>query len=237
MILGILDADFLRDELKEEYVSYAKMMIQLFNHVPNDIEFRSFHVRNGIYPEYLDECDAYLITGSKSSAYDDEPWIHQLSDYIKTLYQHNKKMLGICFGHQLIAQSLGGKTELAPQGWGVGVHNYNVNPNANLHKTLPSLEAEFSLLVSHRDQVTMIPPQAQLVASSEFCPYAAYIIDNRVLCFQGHPEFTPAYANELMQARKDIIEKPVFEKGQSSLQEQTQHLAVAKEMLGFVMCH
>ena len=234
MILGILDADILRDDLKEEYVSYAHMMIQLFDQIPHDIEFRTFHVRNGIYPEHIDECDAYLITGSKSSAYDDEPWIHQLSDYIKNLYTHNKHILGICFGHQLIAHSLGGKTELAKQGWGVGVHKYKVNPDAELHKRLPDLDAEFSLLVSHRDQVTMIPPQAQLLASSEFCPYAAYIIENKVLCFQGHPEFTPIYADKLMQARKEIIEKAVFEKGQHSLQDSTQHLAVAKMMLDFV---
>ena len=234
MILGILDADILRDDLKEEYVSYGHMMIQLFNQVPNDIEFCTFHVRNGIYPEHIDECDAYLITGSKSSAYDDELWIHQLSDYIKTLYQNNKKMMGICFGHQLIAHSLGGKTELAKQGWGVGVHKYKVNPDAALHKKLSELDTDFSLLVSHRDQVTMIPPQAHLLASSEFCPFAAYLIKGKVLSFQGHPEFTPVYADQLMQARKDIIEDGVFKKGQGSLHDCTQHLTVAKEMLGFV---
>jgi len=241
MILGILDADTLRDDLQSEYVSYAQMMIQLFEQLPdlaiginNKIEFKSFHVRNGVYPAHMDECDAYLITGSKSSAYDDEPWIHDLSDYIKTLYQQNKKMLGICFGHQLIAQSLGGKTQLAPQGWGIGVHSYAVNPNAEVKKILPDLKNGFSLLVSHRDQVTIIPPQAQKVASSEFCPNAAYMISNKVLCFQGHPEFTPAYANALMQARKDIIEPNVFEKGQACLHEQTQHLSVAKSMLAFV---
>ena len=235
--LGILDADILREDLQEQYVSYAHMMLELFHQIPkselaHDIEFQFYNVMKGQYPKHFNENDAYLITGSKSSAYDDDQWILTLKEYIQCLFENNKKMLGICFGHQLIAHTLGGKTELAPQGWGVGVHTYATSKLAK--DITPVLGDDFSLLVSHRDQVTQLPNGASLIASSEFCPNAAYVIPEKVLSFQGHPEFIPDYANALMQARKEIIEKETFETAQQNYQDRTQHLNVAKAMLGFI---
>lgn len=238
--LGILDADIIREDLQDEYISYAHMMVQLFRQVMfeanspyKDIEFQFYSVINGEYPRDINENDAYLITGSKSSAYDDDSWIIKLKKFIQILHDNDKKMLGICFGHQLIAHTLGGETKLSDKGWGVGVHSYQVTELA--HEVAPSLKKEFSLLVSHRDQVSSLPNNAELIASSVFCENAAYCIPNKALCFQGHPEFVPKYADALMQARKDIIDKGTFEKAQGNLNDKTQHLDVARDMLGFVI--
>jgi len=230
MILGILDADTLRDDLQPQYVSYAKMMQNLFEKAHKELQFRSYQVNKGEYPQKIDECDAYLITGSKSSAYDNDEWITQLKVYVQSLYQKNKKILGICFGHQLIAMALGGDTRLASQGWGVGVHQYETSRQGR-RLFLP---AQLSLLVSHRDQVVKMPKDAVKVASSEFCPIAAYQIKNQVLCFQGHPEFTADYADALMQARVDIIPEDTFSLGQKSLHTSSHGLQVARVMASFI---
>lgn len=237
MILGILDTDVLREDLQATYGSYARMFKQLFNQVDTNLdenlEYKFYQVTDGEYPESINDCDAYLITGSKSSAYDQDNWIKTLSSYINTLYQADIKMLGICFGHQLIAHTLGGKTELAPPGWGVGVHNYKTTVQGK--KLNPELNQGFSLLVSHRDQVVSLPKQATLVAKSDFCPNAAYQINNQVLCFQGHPEFVPMYADALMQKRKADIPTDTYNRAQGNLNEPTQHLQVAKTLLEFAL--
>jgi len=235
MILGILDADTLRDDLKAQYVSYAYMVQVLIENAvgaPNnqDITYKTYRVIEGEYPKRIDECDAYLVTGSKSSAYDDDDWIAQLKVYVQSVFQKNKKILGICFGHQLIAMALGGDTRLASHGWGVGVHQYQTT-KAGRKLFLPQ---RLSLLVSHRDQVVVLPKDAQLLAYSEFCPNAAYKITDQVLCFQGHPEFTAQYADALMQARKDIIPPETFELAQDSLKDPTHDFQVARVLAAFV---
>ncbi len=235
MILGILDADTLRDDLKAQYVSYAYMVQVLIENamgVPNNqnITYKTYRVIDGEYPKKIDECDAYLVTGSKSSAFDDDDWIGQLKVYVQSVFQKNKKILGICFGHQLIAMALGGDTRLANHGWGVGVHQYQTT-KAGRKLFLPQ---SLSLLVSHQDQVVALPKDAQLLAYSEFCPNAAYQIKDQVLCFQGHPEFTAQYADALMQARKNIIPPDIFELAQNSLQDSTDDFQVARVLAAFV---
>jgi GMP synthase-like glutamine amidotransferase len=235
MILGILDADTLREDLQPTYISYTHMFKTLFKQAVQDheIEYVSYNVNNNEYPAHIDECDAYLITGSKSSTYDDDEWIKTLRSYIQLLFKQKKKILGICFGHQLIADSLGGKAMLSNNGWGVGVHTYSLSTN-NLNSSLASL-SQFSLLVSHRDQVVALPQEATVLASSDFCPFAAYQINQQVLCFQGHPEFTPPYADELMKKRQSIIPSHVFQQGQENLYLPTHHLIIAKSLLDFVL--
>ena len=233
MTLGILEAGLVNESLRPEHGSYPDMFCTLLSEQDPTVKFKFYNVLDNEYPSDINECDAYLITGSKHNSYDEDPWIVVLKDYIRTLVEQDKKLLGICFGHQLIAHALGGKAAKSDKGWGVGIYNNQITPKLDLpwHK---GHSAQFKLLVSHQDQVMMLPKGATLFASNPFCPNAAYFIEDKVLCFQGHPEFTTDYAKVLMQSRKDVIEEEAYDQALSSFTNATDHQSVARWMLDFV---
>ena len=146
-------------------------------------------------------------------------------------YEHGDKLMGICFGHQLLALVLGGKTERAWQGWGVGVHQYEV---VEQPEWLQPHAEQLALLISHQDQVTEAPINATVLASSAFCPIAAYYIGDQVLCFQGHPEFVPDYSRSILNIRQDVYGDQVYQQGINSLELQHQGNMVAEWMMRFV---
>ncbi|WP_455925390.1 amidotransferase [Pseudomonas putida] len=195
----LLEADHLRPELVGEFHSYGYLFQRLFARQPIPVQVQVFNVVDGHYPPDHQRFDAYLITGSKADAFGDAPWITRLRSYLQTRYRQGDKLLGICFGHQLLALALGGDCARSPRGWGLGVQDYQVlQPEPWM---LPA-KSTFSLLVSHQDQVTQLPPDAQVLASSGFCPVAAFSVGQQVLAFQGHPEFVEDYAQALLDARR-----------------------------------
>lgn len=227
----ILETDILRPELIDQYQGYGRMFEQLFAQQPIEAEFSIYNVVEGHYPPDDEQFDAYLVTGSKSDSFGGEPWIQTLKTYLLERYQRGDKLLGICFGHQLLALLLGGKTERAVQGWGVGVHSYRLE--ARPEWMTPPLD-ELQLLVSHQDQVTRLPENATLLASSEFCPVGAYHIGDQVLCFQGHPEFVHEYSRALLDLRQRHLGDELYQQGINSLERSHQGRAVAEWMMRFV---
>ena len=230
MRIGILETDTLDRNIEKQYGSYAAMFETLFLAVDSKIEFSVYRVIDDVYPVAIDECDAYLITGSKSSAYDNDPWIKKLSEYIVSLYKQNKKLIGICFGHQIIAYALGGLAEKSDKGWGVG----NVVSNNQNQPWMHTEKKQFSLLVSHQDQVTKLPADAKLIASNEFCPNASFQIADYILTFQGHPEFSKDYLKYLMNKRRDLIGKEKYNKAVTSLQNNHDSQLVAQWIINFI---
>ena len=231
MKIGILQCDSTNENFRDEHGNYPEMFMSLFKSVDPDLDFKNYDVQLEQYPQTLKECDAYLITGSRLSVYDDEPWIRKLEKYVVELHRQKHPLLGICFGHQMVAKALGGKTEASERGWGVGVQNYQtVTTQAWIE---PALE-QFSLLASHKDQVTKLPEGAELIAESDFCPYAAFRIDDHILTFQGHPEFQKAYSKALLNLRKEILGPKVFEAGMKSLEQTIQPQQIAHWMLNFL---
>jgi len=229
--LGILETDTLDADINKKYGSYAEMFQRLFLSVDNKIEFNVYRVIEGIYPERIEECDAYLITGSKSSAYDCDPWIISLCNYVTDLHKQKKKLIGICFGHQLIAHALGGRVEKSEKGWGVG----NIVSNIEINQPwMNNPEKQFSLLVSHQDQVVQLPECSTLIAANEFCPNAAFQIENHILTFQGHPEFLVEYLEYLMNKRKELIGKEKFNIAVNSLQQKNDGKLVAQWAVNFI---
>ena len=227
----ILETDVLRPELVEQYQGYGRMFEQLFTRQPIAAEFTVYNVMNGEYPPADEVFDAYLVTGSKADSFGDDPWIQTLKTFLLERYRRGDKLLGVCFGHQLLALLLGGKSERASQGWGVGTHRYVMAAKAPWMS--PQVE-ELTLLISHQDQVTALPENATVIASSDFCPYAAYHIGDQVLCFQGHPEFIHDYSRALLELRQEHLGQEVYRKGVDSLGVDHQGQTVAEWMMRFV---
>lgn len=199
MKLAILDADILADPLRADYGGYGRMFQDLLRQTGDAWQMTAYSVISGVYPDSMDDYDAYLVTGSKYDSFSDEPWVVRLRDYARQLYALGKPLIGVCFGHQLLAHALGGRTGRSTAGWGLGVHTYELDHRAPFIDKVGPVR----LIASHQDQVQVLPPGARPLLSNDFCPLAGFYIPRRVLTVQGHPEFTTEYANALISYRAD----------------------------------
>lgn len=231
MKLGILKTDAVRPEWVPEFGEYPDMFIRLLGERDPELEFAVYDVMLGEYPESIDDVDAYLITGSKFSVYEDLPWIHRLLTFIRELHAQQKKTVGICFGHQAIAHALGGETAKADVGWGVGLHRHRF---VDQPPWFDEGDLEFPVLVSHQDQVIRNAEGATTLASSDFCPNAVCQIADHTLTFQGHPEFINDYSREIINFRWDLIGDETAREGIRSLEQFPQTDRMAGWILGFL---
>ncbi len=231
MKLGILKTDTVRPEWVPEFGEYPDMFVELLGQADPGLEFRVYDVEQGEYPSDIDEVDAYLVTGSKSSVYDDKPWIAVLMEFVRELDKRHKKLVGICFGHQLVAQALGGKTEKSAKGWGVGLQSYRFCEAPTWHD---SESLDFGILASHQDQVVRNATGARVLAGSDFCENGVCQVGDHILTFQGHPEFVPAYSREIMNLRREMIGEQVYAAGMASLEVAPQQQRVAHWIVSFL---
>lgn len=234
MHIGILKTDDVRPALVSEYGEYHDMFIRLLREREPALQFTIYDVQRSRYPQDLDEVDAYLITGSKAGVYEDIAWIPPLASFVRSLRDRGKKLVGICFGHQLIAHALGGRVEKSPKGWGVGRHGYTLTDAAGSYGPAGT---RFHVLASHQDQVMEPADGAVILAASEFCPVAMTQVGEFALTFQGHPEFCPGYARSLMQVRQACIGEERYQQGMSSLELPLDSQQVAGWMLRFMCQH
>jgi GMP synthase-like glutamine amidotransferase len=160
--------------------------------------FKSYAIPEGEYPS-PGEADALLITGSPAGAYDPLPWIEPLKAFLRD--SRGLPMVGICFGHQIMAEAFGGRVEKFKGGWAVGLHRYQVVERQ------PWMDeaAEFAIPASHQDQVVVQPPHSRVVANSGFTAFAALAYERfPAISFQGHPEFEPSFAAALIESRRGV---------------------------------
>ena len=232
MHIGILKTDAVRPEWVPDFGEYPDMFIRLLQADPS-VSFSVWDVEEGCHPNEteIDSIDGFIITGSKSSVYDDKQWIRDLEALIQRLHAERKKMVGICFGHQIIAKALGGEVSKSDKGWGVGIHTYDLDkaPFAGVD------DGQLKLVVSHQDQVHELPPGARNVVSNAHCENAGFVIGDHIFTLQGHPEFIDEYSEVIMALRYDMIGADRVAEGRASLQ-QHDHEGdrVASWMLSFL---
>jgi GMP synthase-like glutamine amidotransferase len=231
MKVGLLKTDAVRPEWVAEFGEYPDMFIASLGQADPRLVFTTYDVESGHYPADINEVDAYLITGSKSSVYDEKPWIARLMEFVRELHRRRTKLVGICFGHQLVAEALGGEAGKSPNGWGVGLHTHRFTRLPSWHD---QGDLALDILVSHQDQVMAAPPDATVLAGSAFCENAVCQIGDHILTFQGHPEFVPEYARQLMQYRQDRIDAAVYAQGMASLGGEHQGQRVAHWIRNFL---
>ena len=199
MKLAILETGRPPAALAERFGDYPAMFATMLG---PEFELEVFDVPSGELPDGSEHA-AYLITGSPAGVYDDLPWIAPLLHFIRRAT--DKKLVGICFGHQALAEALGGKVEKSDKGWGIGLQRYVID------RRQPWMDGENAISVpaSHQDQVVIQPPNTQIVASSDFTPFAGFAwTDRPAISFQFHPEFEPDYAKALIAQRHDSLPSP-----------------------------
>ena len=211
--IGILECDHVVPALMDKYGDYHKMFADLVQTQDSDIEISVYDLIADQFPVDLTACDAYIITGSKFGVYDDVSWIKKAKQLVKHLYAANVPTIGICFGHQLIAESLGGKVIKAEdKGRGLGVQTWEIK---SAPKWMGKLSSDsFSLNACHQDQVIEMPAESELLVGSEFCPIAGFQTGS-MLGIQGHPEFDQNYTEYLFDKYEDSLDdesrKTVFD--------------------------
>jgi len=231
MKLCILENDFLDPKVEPTYIGYGAMFERLLRQAGAEGTFDIFNTVKGDYPASFEPYDAVLLTGSKADAFSQEPWVLALKEKVQTLLKTKKKLIGVCFGHQLIALCLGAKVGRAPQGWGAGRMQYQW-----LAPDLPQAHGreEVAMLASHQDQVFDLPSGAKLLATSDFCPVAAFAVDDHVFCVQPHPELVEDYSAFLLDKRRAVFGEEKYQAFTQSLDKGHDGLAVARMMVAFI---
>jgi GMP synthase-like glutamine amidotransferase len=159
-----------------------------------DATFTTYRVMDGQLPSGVGDEDGWLITGSPFGVYEDHPWIPGLEAFVREADRQRVPMVGICFGHQLIAQALGGKVEKFPGGWIIGPQDYTLDDGSTV-----------TLNAWHQDQVMEPPPQARTIMRSPACAHAALRYGEHILTVQPHPEFTDAVFHALFRERGQAL--------------------------------
>ncbi len=195
MKLGVIQAGRPPAPLEPVFGSYPDMFRSLLG---DAYDWRTYDVQEGQWPAAPESHDAYIVTGSSAGVYDGDPWIDQLLEFLRAA-RGRARLVGVCFGHQAMAQAFGGQVIKSPKGWGVGLHQYQV---AAAEPWMDPVD-RFALAASHQDQVVELPPGARVLAGSPFTPLGmlGYPGDGAI-SVQLHPEFSPDYDIALIESRR-----------------------------------
>jgi GMP synthase-like glutamine amidotransferase len=186
----IIETGLVSPKNREIHGSYPQMFERLIGAADATVTFNTVSIPAGDPLPDAEGLEAILITGSAAGVYDDLEWIVPLEEFVRTAHENKVPMVGVCFGHQLIAQALGGTVRKSEKGWGLGRHVYDVAPgNALIEGT------RVAVACSHQDQVITPPDGARTILSSDFTPYAGLLYaGGRTLSVQPHPEFSVGFA-------------------------------------------
>lgn len=198
MKIGIIEAGAPPARLAEEYPSYGRMVERLLG---DPAEVTTFPVAEGRFPTAPGSFDAFVVTGSAAGVYDDLPWIAPLAHFLREV-DGRAKLVGLCFGHQIMAAAFGGMVEKSAKGWGIGLHTYDVFERA----AWMDGATRVSVPAIHQDQVIAPPPGARILGGSDFTPYGILSYpERRAISFQVHPEFESDYATALIAGHRPAL--------------------------------
>ncbi|PRY23748.1 GMP synthase (glutamine-hydrolysing) [Aliiruegeria haliotis] len=221
MRIGILQSGHFPEELVPETGTYPDMYATLLD--GHGFTFQTWSVVDGVFPDGIDAADGWLVSGSRHGAYEDHDWIPPLEEFIRTAHAARKPMVGICFGHQIIAQALGGKVIKFPSGWSVGPTQYDFGGET------------VALNAWHQDQVVEVPEGARVLASTEFCANAALAYGDTILTIQPHPEFGKAALDGLLRTRGHLLTDELLDRARNALDTPTANRETGRKIGEFFL--
>ena len=217
MKIGILQTGRSPDELQPVIGDYDAMFRNLLG--SHGFTFQTYLALDSEFPQSPDDADGWLITGSKFGVYEDHAWIPPLEQLIRDIHDSGRPLVGICFGHQIIAQALGGKVVKFSGGWAIGRQEYDFEGET------------LSLNAWHQDQVVEKPEGARVVALNDFCANAALAYGDQIFTVQPHPEFGAEAIEGLIRFRSEAIkEKELLEQAVENLSKPTANEILADKI-------
>lgn len=205
MKIGILQTGETPDEMRGKYGDYNDVFKRMLS--GRGFGFDTYRIFDGVLPDDVSDSDGWLITGSKFGVYEDHDWIPPFEEFLRRTYAASVPIVGVCFGHQILAQALGGKVEKFSGGWSVGAVDYEVGTSAE----------KATVMAWHQDQITRLPEGATVIGQSDFCKYAMLAYGDRGLSIQPHPEFTTEFMKDLIDSKREILPPEIAESAIESI--------------------
>ena len=220
MKIGILETGHAPDSLKTDLGDYPAMFTTLLD--GHGFTFETWDIENQQFPQSVSQADGWLITGSRHGVYENHPWIKPLETFVRQAYETHIPMVGVCFGHQIIAQALGGTVTKFSGGWNIGHTDYTFEG------------APLALNAWHQDQVTQIPADARVIGQNNFCENAFLLYGNRAFTLQAHPEFEAEFIEGLARTRAPgVVPTDLIEAAYEALDNPIQNQVIAKRIADF----
>ncbi|KAI8570230.1 hypothetical protein RHMOL_Rhmol01G0018000 [Rhododendron molle] len=209
LLLACKDSEY----VKEVYGGYFNLFVETFGEKGERWDL--FRVVEGKFPEKneLEKYDGFVVSGSPFDAYGNDCWILKLCNLLKTLDAMRKKVLGICFGHQVLCRALGGKVGKASSGWDIGLRKVRIVKDISPCAILDDLDdfpPALSIIECHQDEVWEVPVGAEVIAFSDKTGVEMFTFGDHILGIQGHPEYTKDILNNLIDR---LLNTSCIEKG------------------------
>lgn len=230
--IAILEAGTPPEALKDRFDDYPARFRALLG---EGVATVRFNVQAGHLPDDPADYQGVIVTGSAAGVYEDLPWIAPLLDWLRAA-RGRTRLVGICFGHQALAQAFGGHVAKSDKGWGVGLHRYEIRAE---EPWMFPRAASIAIPVSHQDQVLAVSPDARIIAGSAFTPIAGLAwgeAESGAISFQCHPEFQPEYAAALVEARRGSrIDDALADEAVASLERSNDRAILTAWIRAFLM--
>lgn len=207
----------------------AEKFATLISEVRPEWDLVPFWVCKDEFPSDIGSFDGVLITGSPASVNDDAPWIRTLTALVDKIIKRQQPLFAACFGHQLVAKTLGAAVIRNPQGWGHGLLEVERTAKA----PWSGQQSVLSLYGSHIEQVEHVPEGAERLFRGPGVQVAGFRVGHHVFTVQHHPEMSHDFITDLVEEYADYVGPEVTETARTSLARRADRGAFAEEIARF----